>query len=174
MQTQEERRFFLEHGYLHGRQVITDEHLAHLRSEFDRVWELEDPPVSMSKLLKHNAFLDLIEHPPILDRHRAIFGSQAQLLQADLGRQGPHSTVPERSWRRDFVFPGERPLAINTLLFLDTITDEVGPTRVVPGTHRGETLPPRGGEHEPLPGEVAVCLEAGGAILINSAIWHTS
>jgi ectoine hydroxylase-related dioxygenase (phytanoyl-CoA dioxygenase family) len=173
MQTQEEMRSFLEHGYLHVRGVITGDHLAHLRAEFDRVWETEDRPVSLCKLLKHQAFLDLIEHPAILDRHRAIFGHQTQLLQADLGRQGPRSNVPERSWHRDFVFPGERPLAINTLLFLDTITDEVGPTRVVPGTHRGETLPPRGGEHEPLPGEVAVCVEAGDAVLINSAIWHT-
>jgi ectoine hydroxylase-related dioxygenase (phytanoyl-CoA dioxygenase family) len=173
MWTQEERRFFLEHGYLHARGVVTGDHLARLQTEFDRVWDTEEPPVSMRRLLKHAAFLDLIEHPPILDRHRAIFGRQIQLLQADLGRQGPHCRAAERSWHRDFVFPGERPLAINTLLFLDTITEEVGPTRVVPCTHRGEALPPRGREHEPLPGEVAVCVQTGDAIFINGAIWHT-
>src|SRR5438067_760260 len=59
------------------------------------------------------------------------------------------------------------------LLFLDTITPEVGPTRVVPGSHRSEALPPRDREHEPLPDEVAVCVEAGDAILINGALWHT-
>src|SRR5438128_7137945 len=167
MRTQEEMHSFLEQGYLHVQGVITQDHLAHLRAEFDRVWETEDRPVSTCKLLKHPAFLDLIEHPPLLDRHRALFGTQVQLLQADLGRQGPHSQGPERSWHRDFVFPGERPLAINTLLFLDTLTPEVGPTRVVPGSHRGEALPPRDREHEPLPGELAVCVEAGDAILIN-------
>src|SRR5439155_11073672 len=127
MRTQEEMRSFLEHGYLHVPAVIAGDHLADLQAEFDRVWDTESQPVSTCKLLKHSAFLDLIEHPPLLDRHRAVFGNQAQLLQADLGRQGPHSRASERAWHRDFVFPGERPLAINTLLFLDTITDEVGP-----------------------------------------------
>ena len=46
--------------------------------------------------------MELIEHPPILDRHRAIFGNQVQLLQYDLLRQGPrNSAFPERSWHRD-------------------------------------------------------------------------
>lgn len=173
MQTEPELRSFLESGYLHARGVLAPDHLSYLQAEFDRVWEMEAKPVSACKLLKHEAFLDLIEHPPILDRHRAVFGDQAQLLQADLGRQGPHSSGAERSWHRDFVFPGERPLAINTLLFLDPVSDEVGPTRVVPGSHCGEALPPRDQEHEPLPGEVAVCVEAGDAIFINGAIWHT-
>jgi hypothetical protein len=173
MMTPEEKTFFLEHGYLHVPGLIAGDDLAHLQAEFDRVWETEARPVSACKLLKHHAFLDLIEYPPLLDRHRAVFGSQVQLFQADLGCQGPHSRGAERSWHRDFVFPGERPLAINTLLFLDKITPEVGPTRVVPGSHRGEALPPRDREHEPLLGEVAVCVEAGDAILINGAIWHT-
>src|SRR5947209_4262287 len=102
MWTQQERGFFLEHGYLHAGGMIAGDHLAHLQTEFDRVWETEEAPVSMVKLLKHGSFLDLIEHPPILERHRAIFGRQVQLLQADLGRQGPHSRAPERSWHRDF------------------------------------------------------------------------
>src|SRR4051794_37286331 len=115
MMTPEEKPFFLEHGYLHVPGLIAGEYLAHLQAEFDRVWKTEPRPVSACRLLKHKAFLDLIEYPPLLDRHRAVFGNQVQLLQADLGCQGPHSQGAERSWHRDFVFPGERPLAINTL-----------------------------------------------------------
>src|SRR4051794_12038770 len=164
MRTPEEMAAFLERGYLHVPGVLTGDYLASLQGEFDRVWELEARPVSTCKLLKHHSFLDLIEHPPLLDRHRAVFGDQVQLLQADLGRQGPHCQAAERSWHRDFVSPGERPLAVNPPLFLDPTTPEVGPTRVVPGTPRGEALPPREREHEPLPGEVAVCVAAGDAI----------
>lgn len=173
MLTAQERAFFLEQGYFHARRVLDAGYLAQLQAEFDRVWELEKPPVSQHKLLKHQTFLDLIEHPPILNRHIAIFGEQVQLLQYDFLRQGPHSDFPERAWHRDFSFPGERPLAINTILYLDDMTEEVGPTRVVPGTHRGEAKPPADRTNQPLPGEVAVYAEAGDACFINAPIWHT-
>jgi phytanoyl-CoA dioxygenase PhyH len=173
MTTPEEKEFFLEHGYLHARGVLAGDHLATIRAEFDRVWEIEKPRVNQHRLLKYPVFIALIEHPPILDRHQAIFGRQVQLLQYDLLRQGPHSEASERHWHRDFSFPGERPLSINTILYLDDMTEAVGPTRVVPGSHRGEALPPPDRANEPLPGEVAVYAEAGDAVFINSAIWHT-
>jgi hypothetical protein len=173
MVTPEEKQFFLEHGYLHACGVLAGDHLAAIQSEFDRVWELEKPRVNQHRLLKYPAFIELIEHPPIFDRHRAIFGRQVQLLQYDFLRQGPRSEAKERHWHRDFAFPGDRPLSINTILYLDDMTEEVGPTRVVPGSHRVEALPPPDRVSEPLPGEVAVHAAAGDAVFINSAIWHT-
>jgi hypothetical protein len=173
MWTPEEKHLFLEHGYLHAPGVLTGAHLERIQSEFDRVWEQEQPRVNQHRLLKYPAFIDLIEHPPILERHRAIFGRQIQLLQYDLLRQGPRSEARERHWHRDFSFPGERPLSINTILYLDDMTEEVGPTHVLPGSHRGEALPPRERANEPLPGEVPVHARAGDAAFINSAIWHS-
>lgn len=111
-----EKDFFEEHGYLHARSVLTGAPLEQVRAEFDKLWESEGHPVSQDKLLKHRAFIELIEYAPILERQRAVFGNQIQLLQFDLLRQGPQSTSPERQWHRDFSFPGERPLAINTIL----------------------------------------------------------
>jgi hypothetical protein len=73
--TPEEKAFFLEQGYLHVPNVLRDDHLRHITHEFDRVWEIEQPRVNQHRLLKYQAFLDLIEHPPILERHRAIFGA---------------------------------------------------------------------------------------------------
>ena len=173
MITREETTQFLEHGYLHVPGVLTGNHLTQVQSEFDRVWGLPGQS-NQSKLLQHRTFIDLIEHPAILDRHRAVFGDQVQLLQYDLLRQGPRNeTFPLRAWHRDFVFPGDRPLSINTILYLDEMTQERGPTYVVPGTHRGEALPPQGMTHEPLPGEVAALARAGDAVFINSAIWHS-
>jgi ectoine hydroxylase-related dioxygenase (phytanoyl-CoA dioxygenase family) len=170
----QERESFLEKGYLRVEEILTGEHLERIREEFERVWEAEGGRrISMNVLLKYPAFLELIEHPPVLDRLRAILGDSVQLLQYDLQRQGPQSRAAERYWHRDFRFPGERPLAINTILFMDDITLEKGPTRVVPGSHRGEALPPREKIGEPLAGEVAIPCPAGGAIFINSAIWHT-
>lgn len=173
MITPEERDFFLEHGYLHVPGVLSGDHLTLIQDEFDRVWEMEKPKVNQHRLLKHQAFIDLIEHPPILDRQQAIFGQQVQLLQYDLLRQGPHSDRPPRAWHRDFVFPGDRPLTINTIIMLNEMTEERGPTCVVPGTHRGTELPPPALRNQPLPGEVAVYAQPGDAVFINGAIWHT-
>jgi len=174
MITTDEKQFFLEQGYLKVEGVLVGEHLREIQRAFDEVWEAEKaPPCSQHQLLKHQPFIDLIEHAPILDRQRAIFGNQVQLLQYDLLRQGPHSAFPERRWHRDFSFAGDRPLAINTILFVDDIGSETGPTRVVPRTHLGEARPSREQLERPLEGEVAVECPAGTAIFINAAIWHT-
>ena len=172
MYVQAEKEFFLENGYLHVKGVLTPEHLEQIQSEFDRVWDLPGQS-NQHKLLQHKAFVDLIEHAPILDRQRAIFGPQCQLLQYDFLRQGPRNeTFPLRAWHRDFVFPGDYPLSINTILYLDEMAER-GPTYVMPGTHRGTEQPPDEIVHEPLPGEVAVAASTGDAVFINSAIWHT-
>lgn len=171
--TAEEKTHFLAQGYLHVRGVLTGDHLAHLRSEFDRVWDLEKPRVNQHQLLKYQPFINLIEHGPILGKHRSIFGDQVQLLQYDLLRQGPRSEAPERYWHRDFSFPGDRPIAINTILYLDDMTEETGPTLVVPGTHIGDASPAHAERGQSLPGEVAVHARAGDAVLINAAIWHS-
>ena len=92
MYTPEEKAFFLEHGYLHATGVLDEGHLALLRIEFDRVWDAESPKVNQHKLLKYQAFIDLLEHPPIIDRHRAIFGAQTQLLQYDFCGRGQRAT----------------------------------------------------------------------------------
>ena len=173
MMTPDEKTSFLELGYLHVPGAVAGEHLARLQAEFDRVWELPGRS-NQHKLLQHQIFLDLIAHPAILDRHRALFGAQTQLLQYDLLRQGPRNdTFPLRSWHRDFVFPGDTPLSVNTLLFLDPIGETAGPSRVVPHSHRGGANPSAAGSGRPHPEEVAVYAEPGDAIFINSAVWHT-
>ena len=174
MRTPDEYAFFLEHGYLHVKNALEGGHLALIQSEFDRVWELEKPPVSQRKLLKHRAFLDLICHAPILERHQAIFGPQTQLLQYDLLRQeARNTTMPEYAWHRDFTMRGDFPLSINTILYLNDITEETGPTRVVPGSQRGTEKPSPSQASGPIEGQISVYANAGDAVFINSAIWHT-
>jgi hypothetical protein len=168
-----EKSQFLEQGYLLVRGVLKGEQLQQIREEYDRVYGIEGR-AHRTKVLKYKSFINLIEHPAILDRHKAIFGKQVQLLQYDLMTQAPKSGNPIRSWHRDFSFPGERPLSVNTIIFMDDITSEKGPTFVVPGSHRGEAMPPlKERIQKPLPNEVAICPNAGDAIFINSAIWHS-
>ncbi len=166
--------FFDTNGYVLLRGVLVGDHLRRIQEAFDEVWQTEGPPCNQHKLLKYRAFIDLIEHPPILEQHRAVFGSQTQLLQFDLLRQGPNHEGQARSWHRDFAFPGTYPLSINTILYLDPMTEERGPTRVLPGSHRGWRQPPTDdNRHGPIDEEVAVFAEPGDAAFINSAVWHS-
>jgi ectoine hydroxylase-related dioxygenase (phytanoyl-CoA dioxygenase family) len=150
--------------------------LDFITAEYERVWAMEKPGgirLGQHILLKYQSFRDLIEHPPILERVEAVFGAQTQLIAYDFLRHGPRSQAPERSWHRDFTFPGDRPLAINVILYLDEMSEERGPTRVVPGTQVGDALPPADRRNQPLENEVAVYGRPGDAAFINGAIWHT-
>ena len=161
---------FDEHGYVLAKGVLQGEHLRRIQDSFEHVWETEAAPRNQHKLLKHLPFIELIEHPPILQNHRAIFGSQIQLLQYDLLRQEPHQEGPLRSWHRDFSFPGDHPLSINTIVYLDEMSHEKGPTHVLPGSHRSWRQPPTEDErNQPLEGEVAI-LELGGELKVRSVI----
>ncbi|MEE2656930.1 MAG: phytanoyl-CoA dioxygenase family protein [Candidatus Latescibacterota bacterium] len=176
MITPEEHRSFLEQGYLHVPAVLDPQLLRRIQSEFEEIWEAESSRSGRCNqlvLLRHRTFIDLIEHPPILDRHTAMFGRQTQLLQYDFLRQEPGSTFPLRAWHRDFSFPSDRPLSINTIVYLDPMDADSGPTYVVPGSHRGMELPPAESQNEPIEGEVAVYAEPGDAVFINSPVWHT-
>ncbi len=172
MITAAERESFLENGFLHVSQVLDQALLDRIRDEFEQVWAAEGR-ANQLVLLKYRTFIDLIEHPPILDRHTAIFGRQTQLLQYDFLRQDGESTFPLRAWHRDFSFPGNRPLSINTIVYLDRMDDDSGPTFVVPGSHRGEERPPIDRREQPLEGEVPVYAEPGDAVFVNSALWHS-
>lgn len=169
----EQRRFFDENGYLHVPGVLDKQHLERVRAEFDTLWAKQNKQVTTSKLLASPVFLQLTEHESIRKIQRGIFGKALQLLQYDLLFQGPESTMAERSWHRDFTFPGDYPVSVNTIIYLDDMDEEVGPTRVVPGTHRGPEWPPKELRGESLPGEVPVYARAGDAIFINASIWHT-
>ena len=169
-----EKESFIEDGFLHVPQIVDAEHLERIRKVFDEVWDAH-PKCNQHVLLKHECFLGLIEYPPIIERHQAIFGRQVQLLQYDLLSFGPGSNFPERSWHRDFSFPGDRPVSINTILYLDEMTPDRGQTRIIPGSHREDYRPPQDErKHQPLDGEVAVEAKAGDAVFINSALWHTA
>ena len=166
--------FFDKNGYVLIKNVLDKDHLAQIRETFIAVWDQEGAPCNQHKLLKYEPLIQLIEHPPILDNMRALYGSQTQLLQYDFLYQPPNNTGPARSWHRDFTFPGDYPLSTNIILYLQDMDEEVGPTYVLPGSQRGWLQLPQGdAKNRPLPDEVAVLAQAGDAAIINAAILHS-
>ena len=165
--------FFDQNGYVLIKGILQGDYLKKIQNAYDEIWEKEGPRVNQHKLLKNPTFIELIEHPPLLDQHRAIFGSQTQLLQYDLLRQDPDSKKPDRGWHRDFSFPGDYPLSVNTIIYLDHMTDERGPTYVIPGSHCGWRQVTERTRSKAMPDEVAIYAEPGDAAFINAAVWHS-
>jgi hypothetical protein len=172
----DERVMFQQQGYMRVEGLLTPDHLARVRRACDELYAAEDKlQISLLPCLRNRTLLDLIDHPPILDRVRAVFGHQTQLISYDVHyqRPGPVNADQERWWHRDLSFPGDTPVILTVILAVDDMPIERGPTHVVPGTHRGTALPPKDRQHEPLPGEVALTMPAGSAAFINGAIWHS-
>ena len=168
MWNEQEKQQFLEHGYLHVRGLLDQPRVETIRAEFEDIWGRHGRS-NQHVLLQYPTFIDLIEHPPILERVGAVFGRQTQLLQYDFLRQERNDALPLRGWHRDFSFAGDRPLSMNVIVYLDEMTDERGPTYVVPGSQRDDALPPTDLHAKPMAGEVAVDAEPGAAVVVNGA-----
>lgn len=173
MHTPDELAAFLDRGYLHVPGALDADEIEELRRAFtaaggERAWKVSQPDV-----LKERAFIALIEHPAILGRMRALFGDWTQLLSIDTLYQGPRSSSPERGWHRDFWMPGDVPLSVNTIVYLDDMVAERGPTAVIPGSQRGVSTMPDDRLDQRHPAEIEVPARAGDLVFINSALWHS-
>jgi phytanoyl-CoA hydroxylase len=82
-------------------------------------------------------FLGLLEQGPLLENVAALLGDNLRFHHAKLNSKLPGSGTTVK-WHQDFTFdPHSNDDCITAMLFLDDITSEIGPARVVPGSHRG-------------------------------------
>jgi ectoine hydroxylase-related dioxygenase (phytanoyl-CoA dioxygenase family) len=82
-------------------------------------------------------FLSLLEQGPLLENVAALLGEDLRFHHAKLNSKLPGSGTTVK-WHQDFTFdPHSNDDCITAMLFLDAITSEIGPARVVPGSHRG-------------------------------------
>lgn len=173
MDTESEMQFFLANGYLHRRGVFSAVELDRLRAAYTAAGARRGRKVSQPETLAQPDLVALLDHDGLVGPITALFGAQSQMLSLDTLYQGPHDPGPERQWHRDFNAPGDWPLSVNTITYLDDMTPERGPTLVIPGSHRGLAGPPSDRLGEPLPGEIAVPAQAGDVVFINASIWHS-
>jgi ectoine hydroxylase-related dioxygenase (phytanoyl-CoA dioxygenase family) len=85
-----------------------------------------------------DAFLDMIERGPMLEAVADLLGNDLRFHHAKLNSKLPGSGTTVK-WHQDFTFdPHSNDDCITAMLFLDDINSDIGPARVVPGSHRGE------------------------------------
>jgi hypothetical protein len=158
-------------GYTFLRGLLRGTEVEELRQAFDEQWRRGGGRADQTILLESQVFLRLLEDPRLLAWPERVFAEQLQLLMYVLRRHEAGTDLPERDWHRDFSFVCDRPLAVNLILYLDATGGEVGPTLVVPGSHRWRHLP--SGRLDPRPDEVALPAEPGDVLVNDAALWHS-
>ena len=119
-------------------------------------YQEDTPPTNLINLIEHvpHHTLQAITVPKILDFAEAIIGPYVQ-LESITYRRIPSITKAEAAkqskggYHRDMFafFPDDdvyhRPLLFNAIVYLQNLTDETGPLRVIPGSHMQSLSIPR-------------------------------
>lgn len=83
------------------------------------------------------AYLDILQGGPMIDAVADLLGENLRFHHAKLNSKLPGSGTVVK-WHQDFTFdPHSNDDCITAMLFLDDIDHDIGPARVVPGSHRG-------------------------------------
>jgi len=125
------------------------------------------------------AITNLIAHPPVIAFLRELFGEEIVFMSyayaiSEPGHPGISLHTDGQPWgSRIFGFEGSCPQMVRVLYYLDDLTPEVSPFRVVPRSHlsmHADANPYL--RYEAHPEEVMVPVKAGGAVLINHRVFH--
>ena len=125
------------------------------------------------------AITELIAHPPTISFLRNLFGDDLVVMSYTYARSEPGH--PGISLHTDgqpygsqiFGYEGSVPVMVRVLYYLDDLTPEVSPFRVLPYSHL--SLHADGNpytRYESHPEEVMVPVKAGSAALINHKVFH--
>ena len=171
-------------GYLVLPDLLDAEQIAGLKEE---TTQLETKGVDYSDRQRYCPHLefhggrlaDLIAHAPTLTFLRALMGDDLVMMSYVYARSEPGH--PGISLHADgqpygseiFGFEGSCPWLVRVLYYLDDLTPEVSPFRVVPHSHI--SMHPDANpylRYERHPEEVMVPCRAGSAVLINHRVFH--
>ena len=154
--TDEQRRFYFDNGYLLAEGVIDGERLTSLRRAKDDLiersasceecpadFEFETVPDGEKRLRQvlcaadHHADLwRYASEAPLTDLAADLVGPDILFREATISFKSPGGRGFD--WHQDIVFfPCSNLSPMMTLTFLEDVTPEMGPTRVIPGSHQG-------------------------------------
>ena len=203
--SQAQREFFFENGYLLVERAIGDARLARLRGAFAALerrgedsdcpaeFEFETLPDGSRRLRQvlcaadyHPEIWSFVSSAPMTDLAADVVGPNVQFRESGVSFKSPGGRG--FGWHQDIVFfPSSNRSPIMTLTFIEDVDEDMGPTRVIPGSHLGEVYDHydadgnwRGliGEHVksrvPVADSVEIAGPAGSVLLTSCAIVHAA
>jgi ectoine hydroxylase-related dioxygenase (phytanoyl-CoA dioxygenase family) len=193
--TEEKIQALENDGYVYFPNAMNPQELEELHAAMDRQtvipesFDRHDTPESRGFLNRHvnNAFnrdeifLQYIDRSGIIDVVEGIHGEDCHVIGMTAWMTGPGR--PQQGLHVDYLpFPMPAdvvadprvkvPVFITTLHFyLDTLTEELGPTQFVPGSHKSGRGPEGDSEWQGNEPQSILC-NAGDAVLFRSEVWH--
>jgi len=160
---------FEQSGYFVLEGVFRGDQLAELQQESEAL--AASLPASEEEfriwhervLFRRKVFRDVLDSRELIEALAGVLGDDVQLLSMDLLLIGPGHD--RRRWHRDVSFVCEKPLSVNAGIYLYDMTPQMGPLRIVPGSHRREDGPPEG--VDPLDGQIEVPVSAGDLVVAD-------
>ena len=200
---QEQIEEYQRDGYTIFKNFLTPEKVAELRAicdpEFARR-HAENPErerATIASILEHETLgpplAEQLLNPKLLDFAEMVMGPYVQLDSMEISGY-PSVGIEEKGkvagWHRDafnlteqwanYPFKYQReprpytpPMACNCLTYLQDMTLDSGPLRVVPGSHLDYTMISKEAHREPHPNERLVSLEAGDMVYTHCEILHS-
>jgi Phytanoyl-CoA dioxygenase (PhyH) len=171
-------------GYLVLPDLLSAEHVAQLKAETARL-ETRAVDYSVHQQVRPNiqfvggAITELIVHQPTIAFLRELFGDEIIFMSYAYARSEPGH--PGISLHTDgqpygsqiFGYEGSCPWLVRVLYYLDELTPEVSPFRVVPHSHlslHADANPYK--RYQSHPEEVMVPVKSGSAVLISHRVFH--
>ncbi len=171
-------------GYLVLPDLLDAFHIARLKQE---TAQLETVAVDYSVHQRGRSHLefyggvitDLIAHSPTIEFLRRAFGDEIVFMSYSYARSEPgHPGISLHAdgqpyGSRIFGYEGSCPRLVRVLYYLDDLTEDVSPFRVVPRSHlslHADANPYL--RYQSHPEEVKVPAKAGSAVLINHLVFH--
>lgn len=173
-------------GYLVLPDLLSPDHIAELKREAAQ-HETQAVDYSVNQRYANNfefagpQVTELIGHPPTIAFLHELMGDEVVFMHYAYARSEPGH--PGISLHADgqpygseiFGYEGSCPFLVRVLYYLDDLTPDVSPFRVVPRSHlsmHDDANPYK--RYESHPDEVVVTLKAGSAVLINHRVFHAN
>ena len=177
-------------GYTVFRSAYNEETMQTWRDEQDRLEAASTGPFAQKRSFWFGNMLErapqlmwqAVANPRVLGFAEQVVGPSVQLdnltLAAFPSKDIDDPTARQCSWHRDrwAHMPSgqyDRPLSMNAICYLQDLTDENGPLRVITGSH---ITPVTMGEEEraaPHPDEELLYLQAGDLVLTHNGLLHS-
>ena len=185
-----------EEGFAYFPKVLRNSEISDLRAAMDRLTAIEEsfdrhtePPEqpflnkSINNVFNRDPiFLSYLDRPEIIDLIEMVHGDDCHCIgmtawMTGTGRppQKLHTdwqplTLPESVMKMPEI---KIPIYITTAhYYLDDLTEELGPTNFVPGSHRSGRQPREGETTFNGTGEQSILCNAGDCIVFRCEVWH--
>jgi len=194
MITQSDIEFIGKHGYLNLGKILTDVEVDNVNTRIAELEQIEGDQAGAelfdSKYIRHPSeagatrLADLVNkgaefdvfytHPKVIAGIKAVLGQEIKLSSLNYRAAKPGMGLQKLHVDWKDGIPNGNYKVCNSIWLLDDFTNENGPTRIVPGSHKFNQLPQDVIEDQqaPHPEEIKLLAPAGSVFIFNSHAWH--